>query len=123
MRTLAIEFNDAGIAVADEKAVLGVEPGCAVVERDKIVTGREALAKARLNPRQASNRFWNALSLEPGSAGSEIAQSAAELAFAQLGVLREKTLVRIDARFAFRLPRARRRTDPLELARERSLTR
>jgi len=87
MRTLAIEFNDAGIAVADEKAVLGVEPGCAVVERDKIVTGREALAKARLNPRQASNRFWNALSLEPGSAGSEIAQSAAELAFAQLDSL------------------------------------
>jgi hypothetical protein len=87
MRTLAIEFNDAGIAVADANAVLAIEPGCAVVERDKIITGREAVAKARLKPRQASNRFWNALSLEPGSAGSEIALSAGELAFAQVDSL------------------------------------
>jgi hypothetical protein len=87
MRTLAIEFNDAGIAVADAQGVLAIEPGCAVVERDKIVTGREAVAKARLKPRQASNRFWNSLSLEPGSAGSEISQSAAELAFAQIDSL------------------------------------
>jgi len=87
MRTLAIEFNDAGIAVADAQGVLAIEPGCAVVEGDKIVTGREAVAKARLKPRQASNRFWNTLGLEPGSAGSEIAQSAAELAFAQIDSL------------------------------------
>jgi FHA domain len=87
MRTLAIEFNDAGIAIADAQSVLAIEPGYAVVERDKIVTGREAVAKARLKPRQASNRFWNALSLEPGSAGSEISQSAAELAFAQIDSL------------------------------------
>jgi hypothetical protein len=87
MRTLAIEFNDAGIAVADAESVLAIEPGYAVVERDKIVTGRDAVAKARLYPRQASNRFWNALGLEPGSAGSEITQSAAELAFAQIDSL------------------------------------
>src|SRR5215831_698427 len=87
MRTLAIELNDAGIAVADAQSVLAVEPGYAVVERDKIVTGRDAVAKARLHPRQASNRFWNSLSLDPGSAGSEIVQSAAELAFAQIDSL------------------------------------
>ena len=87
MRTLAIEFNDAGIAVADAESVLAIEPGYAVVERDKIVTGRDAVAKARLYPRHASNRFWNALSMEPGSAGSEITRSAAELAFAQIDAL------------------------------------
>jgi len=87
MRTLAIEFNDAGIAVADAQSVLAVEPGYAVVERDKIITGRDAVARARLHPRQASNRFWNSLSMEPGSAGSEITQSAAELAFAQVDAL------------------------------------
>jgi hypothetical protein len=87
MRTLAIEFNDAGIAIADAQSVLAIEPGYAVVERDKIITGRDALAKARLHPRQASNRFWNSLSMEPGSAGSEITQSAAELAFAQIDAL------------------------------------
>jgi hypothetical protein len=84
MRTVAIEINDAGIALADASGVLAVEPGSAVVERDRIITGAEAVAKARLKPRQASNRYWNALSTEPGSAGSEIANSAAEVAFAQL---------------------------------------
>ncbi len=84
MRTLAIEVNDAGIAIADATGVLAVEPGCAVVERGRIITGTEAVAKARLKPRQASNRYWNALSMEPGSAGSEIPNSAAEVAFAQL---------------------------------------
>jgi hypothetical protein len=84
VRTLAIEINDAGIAVADSSGLLAIEPGYAVVERDRILTGREAVAKARLKPRQSSNRFWNALSTEPGSAGSEIANSAAELAFTQL---------------------------------------
>jgi hypothetical protein len=87
MRTLAIEFNDAGIAVADSQSVLAVEPGYAVVEGNKIITGRDAVAKARLFPRQASNRFWNAMSIEPGSAGSEISQSAAELAYAQIDSL------------------------------------
>src|SRR5262245_50762360 len=87
MRTVAIEVNDAGIAVADAQGVLAIEPGCAVVERDRIITGREAQAKARLKPRQASNRFWNTLGLEPGSAGSEIAQSAGELAFAQMDAI------------------------------------
>src|ERR1041385_6658509 len=74
MRTLAIELNDAGIAVADAQSVLAIEPGYAV-------------AKARLFPRHASNRFWNAMSLDRGSAGSEISQSAAELAFAQIDSL------------------------------------
>jgi FHA domain-containing protein len=84
VRTLAIEINDAGIAVADSSGVLAIEPGYAVVERDRVVTGREAVAKSRLKPRQSSNRFWNALSTEPGTAGSEIANSAAEIAFTQL---------------------------------------
>ena len=57
MRTLAIEFNDAGIAIADAQSVLAIEPGYAVVERDKIITGRDAVAKARLHPRQASRPF------------------------------------------------------------------
>src|SRR2546430_2570315 len=44
-----------------------------------------------------------------------------ELAFAKLRVFGEKTLVCLDAGLALRLARARRRPNPLELARERSL--
>ena len=89
MSALAIDINDAGIAVADATGVLGVEPGCAVIDRGRITTGNEAVALARLRPRQASNRFWNALSLEPGSAGADL-PSAAELAHAQLAAIWQK---------------------------------
>ncbi len=87
MSALAIDINDAGITVADATGVLAVEPGFAVVDKERIVTGGEALGLARLRPRQASSRFWSTLSLEPGSAGSDLKQSAAELAYAQLAAL------------------------------------
>ncbi|MEO8465404.1 MAG: FHA domain-containing protein [Gammaproteobacteria bacterium] len=90
MTALAIDINDAGIAVADATGVLGVEPGFAVVDRGRILTGDEAVALARLRPRQASNRFWNSLSLESGSAGADL-PSAAELAHAQLAAIWQKT--------------------------------
>lgn len=84
MAALAIEINDASLVVANDSAVLAVEPGFARVERGKVVTGDAARAGARLQPRQASNRFWSALSLEPGSAGADLGKSAAELAYVQL---------------------------------------
>jgi hypothetical protein len=87
MGALAIDINDAGIAVADAAGVLAVEPGFALVDRGNILTGVEAASQSRLKPRQASNRYWSGLSLEPGSAGADVGKSAAELAFAQLGAL------------------------------------
>jgi hypothetical protein len=84
MAVLAIEINDASLLVASDAALLASEPGFARIERGKVVTGDAAKAGARLQPRQTSNRFWSALSLEPGSAGADIGKSAAELAYAQL---------------------------------------
>jgi hypothetical protein len=84
MAALAIDINDAGLVVANDSALLAAEPGFARVDRGKIITGDAAKAGARLQPRQTSNRFWSALSLEPGSAGSDLGKSAAELAYAQL---------------------------------------
>jgi hypothetical protein len=87
MAVLAIDINDAELVVASDAALLAAEPGFARVDRGKIVTGSVAKAAARLQPRQTSNRFWSALSLEPGSAGADIGKSAAELAHAQLDAL------------------------------------
>ncbi len=84
MAALAIEINDFALTVANEAGVLAVEPGFARVDAGRIVTGEAARARARLNPRQTSSRFWSALSMDPGSAGSDIGKSAAELAYAQL---------------------------------------
>jgi FHA domain len=87
MSALAIEINDAGLAVASGERVIAIEPGFALVERERILTGSEAWAQARLKPRRVSSRYWADLSLEPGSAGAELDKSAAELAHAQLASL------------------------------------
>jgi hypothetical protein len=84
MGALAIEINDSGLVVANEAGVLAVEPGFARIDGGRIVTGEEARARARLQPRQTSSRFWSALSMDAGSAGADIRKTAAELAYAQL---------------------------------------
>jgi len=89
MSTVAIDINDAGIVLADESGVVADEPGYAFVDGQTILTGRDAYANARLHPRRCSNRFWDTLTLEPGSAGLEGVGSTAELAYAQLKALWE----------------------------------
>jgi hypothetical protein len=87
MSIIAIDINDAGIVVADSSGILATEPGYAFSDNGAIVTGRDAYATARLYPRRSSNRFWDGLSLEQGSAGIDGVGSAAELAYAQLAAL------------------------------------
>jgi hypothetical protein len=87
MSTLAIEINDAGLTVANADGVLCVEPGYALVEAGRIVTGEPAFSQARLKPRQVSNCYWGALSATPGSAGLDTVGNAAQLAHAQLSAL------------------------------------
>jgi hypothetical protein len=82
--TIAIEINDAGLTVAAPDKVLAAEPGYALVDGKRIVTGTAARAAARLRPRHVDNRYWEGLSLEPGSASVAGVQNSAELAFAQL---------------------------------------
>ena len=84
MATIAIEINDAGLTVAAPDKILAVEPGYALVDGKRIVTGNAARASARLHPRLVSNRYWASLSLEPGSASVAGVQNTAALAFAQL---------------------------------------
>jgi hypothetical protein len=84
MSIIAIDINDAGIVVADAKGILASEPGYAFSDGGEIVTGTPAYARSRLHPRRCSNRFWDNLSLEPGSGGIDATGSSAELAYAQL---------------------------------------
>src|SRR6185503_6109979 len=87
MSVLAIDINDSGLVVADEANVRAIEPGFASVDRGKILTGEAARARARRQPRQTSNRYWNALSGEKNSGGADLNVTAAELAHAQLSSL------------------------------------
>lgn len=96
MAAVAIEINDSNLIAASEARVLASEPGFARVDGDRIVTGEEARASARLHPRRTSNRFWSALSLDSGSAGADLGKSAAELAYAQLKSLWERVKAGAD---------------------------
>lgn len=84
MTTLAIELNDASIAVARSDRLLATEPGCAIQTGDDIAFGDAALRSSRLRPRDANDRYWADLSLGPLARPLSNAKSAADLAHAQL---------------------------------------
>lgn len=65
MTLLAAHLNDAGIVVVDSEKILYSEPGFALLEDDRLVTGAEAYANASLNPRRIHKHFWSALHTEP----------------------------------------------------------
>jgi hypothetical protein len=100
MTQLAIEFNDAGLLVADAERVLAIEPGYALVGEDGIVTGTPAYRAARLQPARVSNRHWHEL-----SAGERVTAGAshAELAYRQLAEIWQ-SVGRADAEAVFIVP-------------------
>jgi hypothetical protein len=93
MTTLAIELNDASIAVArsDDRiatarsdGLIATELGCAIETGDGIAFGDAALRSSRLRPRDANNRYWADLGVGPLARPISRAKSAADLAHAQL---------------------------------------
>ena len=87
MNPLAIELNDAELRVATRDGVVGVEPGCALLDDTALVTGEPAYRSSRLKPNQVYDRFWSELSDQPLPRPHPQARSFADLAFAQLSSL------------------------------------
>lgn len=79
-----IELNDAGIAVHSEDAALVESPGYAIAGDDALVLGEAARGRARVQPLQAYDRFWDELSLEPLPRPAVRVHSVADLAYAHL---------------------------------------
>ncbi|HEX2139324.1 MAG TPA: hypothetical protein VHG33_06400 [Woeseiaceae bacterium] len=65
MTRLAAHINDAGITLLGSDGMLYREPGFAFLDRDRLATGNEALANARIHPRSIQHRFWKQLHTEP----------------------------------------------------------
>jgi hypothetical protein len=84
MTTLAIELNDASIAVARSDDLIATELGCAIETGDGIAFGDAALRSSRLRPRDANDRYWVDLGVDPLARPLSRAKSAADLAHAQL---------------------------------------
>lgn len=90
MGDAAIEIHDACLRAARHPAGGGVPepaPGFARVDGDRIVTGREAWVRFRLEPRAVHHRFWSELDTTPLPRPFPDNMSAADLAHAQLGSL------------------------------------
>ena len=86
--TLAVEINDAGLALAAGGALLAEEPGIAMLDGAVPVTGAAAARRARLQPVFAENRHWQDLADTPLARPRPGARTLAEVAYAQLVALR-----------------------------------
>ena len=81
---LALELNDALLAVADESGLLHTEPGYVVVEQGTVRFGTEAMAVLRRHAQVASSRYWRNFSAVPLSPPLGGFRSTAEIVAAQL---------------------------------------
>ena len=84
MARLAAHINDAGLTLLGGDRILYREPGFAFLDRDRLATGNEALANARVHPRSIQHRFWKELGTEPLADRRFSHLSPADLASAQL---------------------------------------
>ena len=81
-----LELNDIGLRLFEGEALLLESPGCAALDGRQLLTGAEAQARQRLDPRRAQDRYWYQLDASlPTPLGP--ARNAADLAHAQLGAL------------------------------------
>ena len=87
MSSVAIELNDAGVAIAKDGALLRESPGYALVDGDRVLVGTEAQRKARLQPRHVHSEFWERLGSDPLPRPSRLARCQADLARAHLAHL------------------------------------
>jgi FHA domain len=88
---LALELIDSGLLLArrrgESSEVLTEAPGLAVLDDAKTLTGSDAAQRVRLKPLLAHSNFWRALSTEPLTRPSRLAQTTADVAFAQAEAL------------------------------------
>ncbi len=84
MSVIAAHINDAAITVLDSKRILYREPGFALLDDDRLTTGNEAYAEARVKPRRIQHHFWSNLVPTPLADQRFRHLSAADLASRQL---------------------------------------
>ncbi len=97
MNLLGLEISDAGIlaAGAHPSGLLDVDgqkresPGFAIPEKENLLVGNAAAAKAHLVPLQVINTFWDQLSTNPLERKNSHAQNQAEIACAHLSYVWE----------------------------------
>jgi hypothetical protein len=84
-RALSLDVSDGGLlGLAEDGAVLGPSPGCALVEGDEPLFGEEALRRSRLSPRLVASDFWSRLDAAPLGSPFPDSLSSADLVHGHL---------------------------------------
>ncbi|GAB4121637.1 MAG: hypothetical protein Tsb0027_17990 [Wenzhouxiangellaceae bacterium] len=84
MSRCLIDINDAGIRISDASGLLRQSPGLAFLQHGELLTGEQAAAQFRTNPRAGSDRFWHQLSQTPLPRALGPARTHADLAWYHL---------------------------------------
>jgi len=87
---LSLHLNDAGITLSDGEHILYREPGYAWLGDERLATGNDAFAQARIDPRRIQHRYWTELTTNPFTDRRFGHLSAADLAIAQVEQLWSK---------------------------------
>ena len=86
---LLLDINDTAITLLQEGEMLYCEPGVAFVQRRGAIFGHEALAQARLHPRQSHSEFWQRLNADPVAPGGRGIANQADLVYLQMQAMRQ----------------------------------
>lgn len=104
---LALELIDSGLVLArsagQTSEVLAEAPGVAILEERETLTGVEAAHRVRRSPLLAQTNFWRGLSTNALTRPSRVAQTTADIAFAQANALL-RNLRETDPRVLLALP-------------------
>src|SRR5262245_9622673 len=88
---LALELIDSGLGLArrqgETSEFVSEEPGVALLEDQRTLTGTAAARSLRLRPLLAQTNFWRGLSTEPLTRPSRLVQTSADVAFAHCDAL------------------------------------
>lgn len=89
MSLIALEINDAGLALVRGEELALESPGVAVLEGKDWLLGEPAMRQLRLRPGRVMTRFWEQLSLDPLPSPTRDVRTQADLAFIHLRSLWE----------------------------------
>jgi hypothetical protein len=91
MTTFVLDLNDSELRIArvgpDTVEVVAQSTGFALINERLILLGEGAVQQFRLQPRQASNQFWNRLSMDPLPVKGPDTANFADLVFRHLSEL------------------------------------
>ena len=95
-----VELNDCEIRVADDARIILRSPGVAVLDKENLHLGEEAVKKAYLNPRTTYNRYWHKMNQDALPTANRRFRHHADLVYTHLLKIHEQAGTPAELLFA-----------------------